>query len=222
MLSPPPAPWRRRCSPSGICRCQWISRLAFCITSRPKTSAVSSRLRWPCLLLGAGGFVALARVPRPSRWAALSAAAPPILLAVSYWRIAAFGLDLDWTAVALALAALELAAAYWAAQHRDGEAENELVLAAYAVGVLGCTILAAVFVLENAWLTVTLALHLPALAWVEGRLQLPVLRNVALGIAATVLIRLTLNPEVVRYGLPDTLIFNWLLYGYGVPAAAFI
>jgi uncharacterized membrane protein len=120
------------------------------------------------LLLGAGGFVALARVPRPSRWAALSAAAPPILLAVSYWRIAAFGLDLYWTAVALALAALELAAAYWAAQRRDGEAENELVLAAYAVGVLGCTILGAAFVLENAWLTVTLALHLPALAWVDA------------------------------------------------------
>jgi uncharacterized membrane protein len=174
------------------------------------------------LLLGAGGFVALARVPRPSRWAALSAAAPPILLAVSYWRIAAFGLDLYWTAVALALAALELAAAYWAAQRRDGEAENELVLAAYAVGVLGCTILGAAFVLENAWLTVTLALHLPALAWVEGRLRLPVLRKVALVIAATVLIRLTLNPEVVRYALSDTLIFNWLLYGYGVPAAAFI
>jgi uncharacterized membrane protein len=67
------------------------------------------------LLLGAGGFAALARVLRPSRWAALSAAAPPILLALSYWRIAAFGLDLDWTVVALALAALELAAACWAA-----------------------------------------------------------------------------------------------------------
>jgi hypothetical protein len=75
-----------------------------------------------------------------------------------------FGLDLDWTVVALALAGLELAAACWAAQRRDGKAENELVLAAYAVGVLGCTILAAVFVLENAWLTVALALHLPALA----------------------------------------------------------
>ncbi len=174
------------------------------------------------LLLGAGGFASLARVPRPSRWAALSAATPPILLAVSYWRIAAFGLDLDWTVVALALAALELAAACWAAQRRDGEAENELVLAAYAVGVLGCTILAAVFVLENAWLTVALALHLPALAWVEGRLRLPVLRHVALGIAAAVLVRLTLNPEVLRYALSDTLIFNWLLYGYGVPAAAFI
>ena len=174
------------------------------------------------LLLGAGSFTALARVLRPSRWAALSAAAPPILLAVSYWRIAAFGLDLDWTLVALALAALELAAAWWAAQRRDGEAENELVLAAYAVGVLGCTILAAVFVLENAWLTMALALHLPALAWVEGRLQLSVLRYVALGIATAVLVRLALNPEVLRYTLSDTLIFNWLLYGYGVPAAAFI
>src|SRR6202040_3469817 len=173
-------------------------------------------------LLGAGGFAVLARVPRPSRWAALSAAAPPTLLAVSYWRIAAFGLDLDWTVVALALAASELAAACWAAQRRDGEAENELVLAAYAVGVLGCTILAAVFVLENAWLTVALALHLPALAWVEGRMRLPVLRRVALGIAAAVLVRLTLNPEVLRYALSDTLIFNWLLYGYGIPAAAFI
>jgi uncharacterized membrane protein len=174
------------------------------------------------LLLGAGGFAALWRVLRPSRWAALSAAAPPILLVLSYWRIAAFGLDLDWTVVALALAALELAAACWAAQHRDGEAENELVLAAYAVGVLGCTILSAVFVLENAWLTVALALHLPALAWVEGRLRLPVLRHVALGIAVAVLVRLALNPEVLRYALSDTLIFNWLLYGYGVPAAAFI
>jgi uncharacterized membrane protein len=162
------------------------------------------------LLLGAGAFGALARVPRP------------ILLAVSYWRIAAFGLDLDWTAVALALAALELAAARWAAQRRDGEAENELVLAAYAVGVLGCTILAAVFVLENAWLTVALAVHLPALAWVESRLRLPVLRHVALGTAAAVLVRLTTNPEVLRYALSDTLIFNWFLYGYGVPAAAFI
>jgi uncharacterized membrane protein len=174
------------------------------------------------LLLGASGFAALARVPRPSRWAALSAAAPPILLAVSYWRIAAFGLDLDWTIVALALAALELAAACRAAQHRDGAAEYELVLAAYAVGVLGCTILAAVFALENAWLTVALALHLPALAWVEGRLQLPVLRHVAVGIATAVLVRLILNPEVLRYALSDTPIFNWLLYGYGVPAAAFI
>ena len=51
---------------------------------------------------------------------------------------------------------------------------------------------------------------------------MPVLRHVALGIAAVVLVRLTLNPEVLRYALSDTLIFNWLLYGYGLPAVAFI
>ena len=174
------------------------------------------------VLLGAGGFAVLTRVPRPSRWAALSAAAPPIVLALSYWRLAAFGLHLNWMVVALALAALQLAAARWAAQHPKAQVQNELVLAAYAVGVLGCTILAAVFVLETAWLTVALALHLPALGWVEGRLRLPVLRHVALGIAAAVLIRLILNPHVLHYPLSETLIFNWLLYGYGVPASAFM
>jgi uncharacterized membrane protein len=174
------------------------------------------------VLLGAGGFLALARVPRPRRWATLSAAMPPIILAISYWRIEAFGLDIAWTFVAIALAGLELAAADWAAKRRDGTVENETVLAAYAVGVLGCTILAAVFALEDAWLTVALALHLPALAWIEGRLGLPVLRHLAFVVAAAVLVRLALNPEVLRYPLSDTLIFNWLLYGYGVPAAAFI
>ena len=173
-------------------------------------------------LFGLGGFLAQSRVARPSRWAILSAAAPPVILAVSYWRLQVFELDIAWTATALAIAAAEMAAAARAAQRRDGMVENEIVLAAYAVGVLACTILAAVFALENAWLTVALALHLPALGWIEGRLRLPVLRHLALGVAGTVLVRLVLNPEVLNYPLSDTPIFNWLLYGYGVPAAAFV
>jgi hypothetical protein len=38
--------------------------------------------------------------------------------------------------------------------------ETEIARAAYAVGVLGATMLAAAFALGNAWLTVALALHL--------------------------------------------------------------
>src|SRR5260370_4878279 len=87
------------------------------------------------LLLGAGAFGALARVPRPSRWAALSAATPPILLAVSYWRIAAFGLHLDWTPVALALAALELAAPPRAAHRPAAQPANYLLLPPYSLPV---------------------------------------------------------------------------------------
>ena len=76
--------------------------------------------------------------------------------------------------------------------------------------------------LGEAWLTVALALHLPAIGWVEGRIRLKALRWLALGVAAVVLVRLVLNPYVLEYPLGATPIFNWLLYGYGVPAAAFI
>jgi len=60
------------------------------------------------------------------------------------------------------------------------------------------------------------------LGWVEGRLRLPVLRWLALGVAGIVLVRLMLNPWLLDYPLAATPIFNWLLYGYGVPALAFI
>jgi hypothetical protein len=62
---------------------------------------------------------------------------------------------------------------------------------------------------------------LPALAWIEGRLGLPVLRHPARcggGCAGQA------GPQPGSLALPPLghLIFNWLLYGYGVPAAAFI
>jgi uncharacterized membrane protein len=90
------------------------------------------------------------------------------------------------------------------------------------VAVLGGTIIAAAFGLGEAWLTVALAVHLPAIGFVEGRIRVPALRWVAFGLAATVLVRLVLNPYVLDYPLGPTLILNWILYGYGVPAAAFI
>lgn len=181
-------------------------------------------------LLGGGGFAALPRAARPGRWAALSAAAPLVILIIAYWRLQKFDLPVAWTMAALALAAVELGAALVVAQRRAAAAapagepasEIEIALAAYAVGVLGSTISATAFGLSEAWLTVAFALHLPAIGWVESRLRVNALRWVALGIAATVLIRLLLNPYVLDYPLGPTPIVNWLLYGYGVPAAAFI
>jgi uncharacterized membrane protein len=173
-------------------------------------------------VLGFGGFAALPRVPRPGRWAALSAAAPLLILIIAYWRLQQFELQVAWTIAALLLAGLELVAAAAVAQRRNGEMENEIALAAYAVGMLGSTITAAAFGLSEAWLTVALALHLPAIGWVEQRIRIPSLRWIALLIAAAVLVRLLLNPYVLDYPLGPTSIVNWLLYGYGVPAAAFI
>ncbi len=178
------------------------------------------------LLLGGGDFLLVPWVARPGRWAALSAAAPLLILVIAYWRLQKFELDVAWTLAALALAGLQLAAATAMARRRDRAAEPdfeiEIALAAYAVGVLGSTIFAATLALGEAWLTVALALHLPAMGWIDGRIRLPALRWLALGVAAIVLTRLVLNPYVLDYPLGPTPIVNWLLYGYGVPAAAFI
>jgi uncharacterized membrane protein len=173
-------------------------------------------------LLGGGGFIVLPRVARPGRWAALSAAVPLLVLVIAYWRLQKFELDIAWSLAALALAGADLLAAALVAKRRSGATEIEIALAAYAVGVLGSTIVAATLALGEAWLTVALALHLPAIGWIEGRIRLPVLRWLALGVAAIVLVRLVLNPYVLDYPLGPTPIFNWLLYGYGVPALSFI
>jgi len=174
------------------------------------------------LLLGGGCFALSGRVARPGRWAALSAAAPVVILMIAYWRTHSLGVDIAWTTVALGLAGLELMAAASIVRRRTGEMEIEIALAAYSVGVLSATILATTFALSTAWLSIALALHLPAMGWIEGRIRLPVLRWLARAVASAVVVRLVLNPYVLSYPMSATPIFNWLLYGYGVPAAAFI
>ena len=53
--------------------------------------------------------------------------------------------------------------------------------------------------LHDYWLTLAIALFLPALAWIEARADLPALRQVALAVAALVLVRLVLNWYVLDY-----------------------
>jgi uncharacterized membrane protein len=172
-------------------------------------------------LPGGGGFVGQMSAPRPGRWAGMSVIASALIVVIAYWRMHPYGLDIGWSSLALALAGLNLAAATSVMRRRNGETEIEIALAAYAVGVLGGTILAATFALSTAWLTVAIALHLPAIGWVEGRINLKVLRWVAALIAGIVLARLVLNPYAFAYPMAAPIV-NWLLYGYGVPAAAFV
>jgi uncharacterized membrane protein len=171
-------------------------------------------------IFAVGGFVALWGAYRPTLWAALSAATPPVLFALAFWRIKRFEVDLAWTLAALALAALLVVAAERVGRYRD-KAGMTGALGVYAVGVVAALALAATTALENAWLTAALALELPAIAWIEGRLQLPALRRAAIALAALVLVRLALNPLVLDYPMGGFPGFNWLLYGYGLPALAF-
>lgn len=171
------------------------------------------------VLFGVGGFIALRRARCPDIWAGVSAAMPVSLLAVAYWRIEAFELDLSWAAVALGLAGMMLLAATLV--RRDAaKLGGSGALGAYAAATVASISLALTMSLEQAWLTVALSLQLPALAWIYRELKERALLTVAAIIAGSVIIRLVFNPYIGDYDLPAGL-FNWLLYGYGLPAAAF-
>jgi len=175
------------------------------------------------MLFGLGGFVVLGRVRRPALWALAAAVTPLGLLAIAYWRIVAFQVDLAWSAVAFALAAVYLVAASLLRRQRD--ARLDLSLGIYAGATAAALGFAATMALQQAWLTVALAAQLPVLAWIHARLNLAPLRPVALIVAGVVLLRLLLNPFVLDYALATWAAAwpgaSWVLYGYGLPALGF-
>jgi uncharacterized membrane protein len=61
----------------------------------------------------------------------------------------------------------------------------------------------------------------PGIAWIAARRPLPILRWVAGLLVSLVLARIAWEPRIVGHDVGTTPIFNWLLYGYGGPAAAF-
>ena len=81
--------------------------------------------------------------------------------------------------------------------------------------------LAFTLAMEKGWLTIGLALMVPGMAWVSEKRPLPGLRVLAAIIAALVLARIGWEPRIVGSDVGTTPIFNWMLYGYGIPAAAF-
>jgi len=166
------------------------------------------------------GFVSLWRAQRPVVWAGVSAAVPVLLFAIAYWRLTAFAVDPGWAAVALglALAAVAAVTALRARWQRDG---GDVLVAVYAAAAVAAVSLGAGMLLEQAWLSVALAAQLPALAWIQSRLEIETLRPVAMVVAAAVLVRLALNPYILDYPLGAAGLVNWILYGYGLPAVLF-
>jgi len=171
-------------------------------------------------LFAAGGFVALWGARRPWLWASVSAAAPLFLMAIAFWRIQALQVDLKWAVAGLLVAGVEILMAERLIRYRDDPAKTGAI-AAYAFGASAALGLAFVMAMEQAWLTVALALQLPVLVVIHDRLSLPPIRRVAWVVAAVVLVRLALNYRVLDYdpGLVPGL--GWMIYGYGVPMVAF-
>jgi uncharacterized membrane protein len=174
-------------------------------------------------LFGIGGFLAQGRSIRalvPTLWSAASVFAPLAMLIALYYRIADLDRSLPFAGLALLLAAIFGIATETLLQ-RDKRPGIATASALYATGALAALALALTFALEKGWLTVALALMAPAAAWIAEKRPLPWLRSLAAIVAALVTARVAYDPRIVGDALGSAPIFNWLLYGYGVPAASF-
>ncbi|MFZ2065626.1 MAG: DUF2339 domain-containing protein [Xanthobacteraceae bacterium] len=174
-------------------------------------------------LFGVAGFFAQGRSVRalvPMLWSATSVFSPLAMLIALYYRIANLDRSLPFAALALLLAAIFALATenLLRREHRPGMGAAS---ALYATGALAALALALTFALEKGWLTIALALMAPGAAWIAEKRPLPWLRSLAAIMAAVVTARVGWEPRIVGNDLGAAPIFNWLLYGYGVPAASF-
>ena len=172
-------------------------------------------------LFGGTGFLAQGRSVRPEvpiLWAATGVIASLLILIVLYYRISGFDRSLPFAAIALLYAAL-FAVATEMLSKRGPLPGMPSAAAIFATGSIAALALALTFALEKGWLTVALALMVPGTAWVAEQRPLPWLRNMCGILVVLVMLRVGYDPRIVADS--TTPIFNWILYGYGVPAVAF-
>ena len=127
-------------------------------------------------------------------------------------------------AMSIAAALVGAVLAFGASRFRDkpgaGEA-TRLGLGALASGAIGAVGAGLVFALDGGALIVALALAAVGTAFVAARLDIGALRWCVAALGVAVAGRLAWEPRIVGDALSATPVFNWLLFGYGVPAAAF-
>jgi uncharacterized membrane protein len=176
------------------------------------------------LLFAASGYLAQARVIRSLPailWSASAVFAPLAILIALYYRIAGFERSLPFAAAAVVLAGA-FALATEALSKRSDRHGNDAACAISATGAIAALALALSLALEKGWLTIALALMVPGIAWVSEQRAWPALRWLAAAVTVGVLGRIFWDPRIVGDAIGTTPIFNWLLYGYGVPAASFL
>jgi len=173
-------------------------------------------------LFAAFGFLAQGRSARaepPITWAATAVIAPLMILIALYYRIYGFERSIPFAALALLFAAL-FAVATELLTKREPRPGLPSAAAIFATGSIAALALALTFALEKGWLTVALALMVPGTAWVAEKRPLPWLRWLCGILVALVIVRIAHEPRIVA-DVGTTPIFNWILYGYGIPAISF-
>lgn len=172
---------------------------------------------------GIAGFLAQGRSNSaviPVVWSAAAVATPIAILIALYARIAHLDRSIPFAILAVLLAAA-FGAATEALTRRETRPGVATSTALFATGTLGALALALTFALEKGWLTIALALMSLGTAWISLQRPIPFLRWLAAIFAGLVTARIGYDPRIVGDAVGTTPIFNWLLWGYGLPAASF-
>ncbi len=185
--------------------------------------------------MGVSGWLRLMRAAAlpwfaSASYTAMAVLGPLAVLIVAWWRLSRFeasaplGLVAGGVAVAMALAAARLRRHIVpVAAEVDGVPPQpaRFGLEGFAAGALGAMALGLTMILDEGSLTVALSLAALGAAWVTTRTRLGLLRRMIGALGVVVLVRLMQDPTLVDGDLGATPIFNWLLWGYGVPAVSF-
>ena len=172
---------------------------------------------------GGAGFFAQGRSNNaaiPVVWSAAAVFVPLTLLIALYARIAHLDRSIPFAILAVVLAAA-FGGATEALARRDSRPGLMISTALFATGTLGALALALTFALEKGWLTIALALMSMGTSWISLQRPIPFLRTLAAVLAGIVVLRVGYEPRIAGDAVGDTPIFNWLLWGYGIPAASF-
>jgi uncharacterized membrane protein len=182
------------------------------------TTALSSTVIWRLLQGRTLPHFAVARY-------ALAAVVTPLaVLIATYLRVTQFDSSIWFAGFAVLLAGL----LYLAADRFDNlpadqkNAGSHLALGSFAAGTMAAATLAFVFALDRGYLTAAFAITALTTSIFAVVDKIPSLRYCVAALGLLVLGRIVWDPRIMGAGVGTWPIFNWLLIGYGVPAAAFL
>jgi uncharacterized membrane protein len=173
-------------------------------------------------LYAAASFALLWNAARPGFWAALSVATALAHFLLAWYVLRGVADGTPWGLLSIALALPFLVGAERLARWRESMPGATEALGYCAAGVAFFIAIAIALELRREWITVAYAVEFAAVAAISAHLGLHAMRRLCWLLLAAVVVRFVLNPEVLKYPLGVTPIFNWILWGYGLSIVAFI
>ena len=147
---------------------------------------------------------------------------PLVIFAIAYARLEGFSISYSFSILAFVLFAILFAISEFTYKRLEGrDSCRDGVTATYIIAAFVALVFALGIIFERGVLTVSLALVPLIIAIVYQRRKLPALRPLAVVAAGLWVARILYDPSIVGDDVGSTPIFNWLLYGYGIPTLAF-